>query len=229
MIAQPTRVSYCRQRNANPETEKSVLQWRGVRPDDTMIEDRVIELEATSEESSSVASEMLQEADQKTALWKRKLSLRVVLKDSVARTFFAEFLSREHAGEVYDFYRHVEEFRKEPSEEKRRVKALFIYNNFISPDGDLQVFISFHVSEAIKAALSEMFISTELFAAAQREVLSSLRCDNFGRFCTSAMFDMMLSAIDGRAAVVDPIVCATFLELSGEQEGWNLFVLNCRQ
>jgi hypothetical protein len=181
-----------------------------------MNEERVIELESTSEESSSVASEMLQETDQKIPLWKRKLSLRVVLKDSVARTFFKDFLTREHADEAFEFYRLVEEFRKEPSEEKRRVKALYIYNNFISPDGDSQVFISCLVSRAIEAALSEMFVSTELFSAAQREVLSSLRCDNFGRFCTSAFFDMMLSAIDGRAAVVDPIVCATFLELSGE-------------
>ncbi len=176
----------------------------------------VVDSHSEDTSTSTSTADLFKDARLHDALTRRKVSLRVVLKDSVARTFFEEFLSKEHADEAYQFYRRVEEFRKEPSEEKRRRAARDIYDNFISADGPLQVFVSVPVAEDIRAALGELFVSTELFSAAQREVLSSLRCDNFGRFCTSALFDTMLRGIGGRAAVVDPIVFATFLELSGE-------------
>ena len=158
----------------------------------------------------------------------RKPSLRTVLTDEMQSKFFAEFLAKEHADEAFVFFQRVEVFRSgKIPEEKLRSEAQDIYDQFISDEGPSQVFVSPEVAAAIRTSLSELFLSTELFSPALREVLGTLRCDTFGRFCTSALYNVMLATIENREAVVDPVVFQTFLEMCVNERGeaWQRHVM----
>lgn len=146
------------------------------------------------------------------------LTLGSILTDPLKAKYFLEFLEQEHSDEMFLFYRDVDHYRKEKDAQKRAVLGKKIFDVFIAETGEHQVFITFPVVQAIKKDIAQEQWNARLFDDAQLEIVNALRCDNFGRFCCSALYDVMHRSLGNRDAIIDPVVFHTFLSFCKNED-----------
>lgn len=153
----------------------------------------------------------------------RRPSMSKLLKDPLQASFFKEFLKNEYADESFEFWSVCEKFKRERNDEKRKQMAKKIYDDFINADtAEREIFLSVPVKQMVLEHLARDYCDEGMYNAAQREILDSLRCDNFGRFCQSYMYEFMSEQMGNRDFVINPLVGATFLEFcrNENEEAW---------
>eukprot|EP00466_Bigelowiella_natans_P001965 jgi/Bigna1/80145/fgenesh1_pg.68_\ len=147
-------------------------------------------------------------ADVELRLEGLKCTIRSVLHHAQASKIFKDFLDKEYAGETYEFWMEVREFRKWVSrrlvtddfnektlQEKMIEKSQQIVAKYIGSESKTPVNISMKMEARIKEQMMEGRASKTTFLEAEKEALTLMK-DKFFRFKMTKEFKKFFSGIE---------------------------------
>ncbi len=147
--------------------------------------------------------------------------MSLLLKDRQHVEAFNEFLKEEHADENLAFFLAVEEFKATASSPMMldRVSVVDkLFRTFILPDSPRQVNIPSQVLRDLLAQRKN--VDLNMFDAAQREVVATLRTNSFSRFLESCFYTGLARGIQYRQEYLDPMVLTTFRNICYNDIQW---------